>query len=222
MVIHPSLADFIICPQCQGGLDFAAKDHVYVCKNCRLCFNAPTGGAHLLMEHAASVTEKGTLVPLSQDYIALHPTQGPVAEIPHPSGKAPASLRLPKGSCLAVVRATDADTQHAENLDITSYLNDTAKAMLASFMKSRSRSKQRTDPDSRFFYNFRRLPDLVIKDHAISKAHCLFFYDDSGAGVVDLFSRNGTYVNGKEIEACALSRGDIVHFGQSAVEIQPV
>lgn len=62
--------------------------------------------------------------------------------------------------------------------------------------------------------NLRRGPDILLADDRISRTHAMFFLDEDGASVVDLFSTNGTMVNGQSVDDADLHDGDIVHIGE--------
>ncbi len=62
---------------------------------------------------------------------------------------------------------------------------------------------------------FQRLQDIYFHDGAISRLHAMLFYDEAGVGILDLVSKNGTYVNGVEVESKILKRGDLVMVGST-------
>ena len=58
--------------------------------------------------------------------------------------------------------------------------------------------------------------DFELADPEVSRRHAVFHQVDSGIGVEDLGSRNGTHVNERRIEGItALSDGDRVRFGNT-------
>lgn len=64
--------------------------------------------------------------------------------------------------------------------------------------------------------------DLHLPDEELSRNHCLFEPDgEAGLRVLDLASANGTYVNGKQLEALAqtLKAGDTVEVGSSVLSV---
>jgi pSer/pThr/pTyr-binding forkhead associated (FHA) protein len=81
-----------------------------------------------------------------------------------------------------------------------------------------------TDPDQPF--TFRLLPnsmktigrapraDFVVDAALVSRLHCRLTLDDSGLGVEDLDSTNGTWVNGRKIERAPLTAGDKLRVGR--------
>ncbi len=67
--------------------------------------------------------------------------------------------------------------------------------------------------------SFHRMPDLSLSDGATSRLHAMLFNGPSGVGVLDLVSKNGTFVNGVEVESKLLKTGDIVTIGGSKLRI---
>ena len=58
--------------------------------------------------------------------------------------------------------------------------------------------------------------DVELVDPDVSRRHAAFHRVDSGIGIEDLGSRNGTFVNDEKISGIAtLSRGDRVRFGNT-------
>ena len=58
--------------------------------------------------------------------------------------------------------------------------------------------------------------DIVVTDDLVSGRHMKLFSKNSGFWVEDLGSRNGTFVNGKEVkEPYQMTNGDLVKVGQS-------
>ena len=81
-----------------------------------------------------------------------------------------------------------------------------------------------TDPSQPF--TFRLVPnsiktmgrapraDFVVDAALVSRLHCRLTLDDSGLGVEDLESTNGTYVNGRKIQRAPLLSGDTLKVGR--------
>ena len=65
--------------------------------------------------------------------------------------------------------------------------------------KSQSPKKEAISP--RFLGDYVRDADFLIDDSAISRTHIILYQDDENVRILDLVSKNGTYVNGKEIES---------------------
>jgi pSer/pThr/pTyr-binding forkhead associated (FHA) protein len=81
-----------------------------------------------------------------------------------------------------------------------------------------------TDPDQPFTFRLLhnaiktigRAPraDFVVDAALVSRLHCRLTLDDSGLGVEDLESTNGTWVNGRKIERAPLAAGDKLRVGR--------
>jgi pSer/pThr/pTyr-binding forkhead associated (FHA) protein len=58
--------------------------------------------------------------------------------------------------------------------------------------------------------------DVPLRDPDVSRRHAQFHQVDSGIGIEDLGSRNGTYVNEQKVSGIAtLTEGDRVRFGNT-------
>lgn len=68
---------------------------------------------------------------------------------------------------------------------------------------------------------FLRGNDIPLKDIAISRLHAMLFYDESGTiGILDLVSKNGTFVNGAEVESKILKKGDLITVGGTKIRFE--
>jgi pSer/pThr/pTyr-binding forkhead associated (FHA) protein len=91
----------------------------------------------------------------------------------------------------------------------------------------------RTVPGSQPDKTFRILPgaprtlgratgaDFIVDAALVSRVHCrLTLLEDGGLEVLDLESTNGTYVNGRRVEAAALSPGDRLGVGRVELVVE--
>ena len=63
--------------------------------------------------------------------------------------------------------------------------------------------------------------DLVIEDAQVSRRHARLTPADYGAGIEDLGSRNGTYVNGMQIHsAVGAQPGDTISVGTASLQLR--
>ena len=62
---------------------------------------------------------------------------------------------------------------------------------------------------------------LQIKDKSMSRTHCRIDRTETGWKVVDLASRNGTFVNGEKFPEKELKPGDVVKIGNIPVTFEP-
>jgi hypothetical protein len=68
---------------------------------------------------------------------------------------------------------------------------------------------------------FIRGPDFQVRDLAVSRLHAMIFFDESGeVGILDLVSRNGTFVNGVEVESKILKKDDLISLGGTKIRFE--
>src|SRR4051812_44534212 len=63
-------------------------------------------------------------------------------------------------------------------------------------------------------------PCLVLRQSQVSRQHASIETSDSGYRVRDLQSRNGTFLNGRRVEAAELHDGDLVRIGSTLLLFQ--
>jgi pSer/pThr/pTyr-binding forkhead associated (FHA) protein len=57
--------------------------------------------------------------------------------------------------------------------------------------------------------------DLTIRDRLASRLHCSLEFKDGAWHVHDMNSRNGTYVNGRQVKSAQLAVGDRIRIGDT-------
>jgi type II secretory pathway predicted ATPase ExeA len=63
------------------------------------------------------------------------------------------------------------------------------------------------------------LSDIVLLDQFVSSQHALLIRDENAVVLVDLRSRNGTYVNGRRIQSKVLLHNDIIALGDHRLKM---
>lgn len=63
------------------------------------------------------------------------------------------------------------------------------------------------------------LSDVVIKDQFVSNQHALLIRDKNAVVLVDLKSRNGTYVNSRRVQSKVLLHDDIISLGDHRIKM---
>ena len=63
-----------------------------------------------------------------------------------------------------------------------------------------------------------RLCDVTLKSKVVSRHHALVINSALGVKVLDLGSKNGTFVNGRRIKKCTLLNNDKITIGDCRVE----
>lgn len=67
--------------------------------------------------------------------------------------------------------------------------------------------------------SFVRDPDFLVDDASVSRTHAVVYQDEKGVHLLDLVSKNGSFVNGKEVEQQGLKDNDIINLGQASVRV---
>ena len=62
--------------------------------------------------------------------------------------------------------------------------------------------------------------DVIVDDGLVSRHHCQLKLQHGAYGFADLGSRNGSFVNGHQVNEIALGPGDIIRIGSTEIEFQ--
>lgn len=124
---------------------------------------------------------------------------------------APFSVEL---SSAIVQRRPEDDTKEVVNKDAVQYLGKATKIIVSRLTLSKD-GNETSFPLTRDTQTLgrHRNNDIVINDPKCSSFHARIDRTQEGFTVIDLKSRNGTYVNGKRIEQVRLKTGDEVRVG---------
>lgn len=68
--------------------------------------------------------------------------------------------------------------------------------------------------------SFERDLDVGLQDDSISSRHAMIFVDEAGASLLDMASRNGTFLNGKRTPSAELALGDLIRIGETRIEVR--
>jgi len=63
------------------------------------------------------------------------------------------------------------------------------------------------------------LSDIVVRDQFVSKQHALFIRDKNAVVLIDLKSRNGTFVNSRRIQSKVLQHDDVISLGDHRLKM---
>jgi hypothetical protein len=133
------------------------------------------------------------------------------------------TFEVEKGTCRTIGRAFDKQKTKIFSPDSVMPLDEEAKKLVIKyvaqqFQKSGTPEKTKGEKD---VGGFIRGSDFHIRDPGVSRLHAMIFYDHSGAvGIIDLRSRNGTFVNGAEIEFKILKKGDLITIGDTKIRCE--
>jgi hypothetical protein len=137
-----------------------------------------------------------------------------------PAAPAPAAAEPPAApfsvelSSAIVQRRLEDDTKEVVNKDAVQYLGKATKIIVSRLTLSKD-GNETSFPLTRDTQTLgrHRNNDIVINDPKCSSFHARIDRTQEGFTVIDLKSRNGTYVNGKRIEQVRLKTGDEVRVG---------
>ena len=125
-----------------------------------------------------------------------------------------------KRTCRATGRAVgDPNKTSVLNVDVTLSIDSDTKGLILQYIQGQFRRPQegKAEAGDNQFGSFQRVSDVVFKDQTLSRLHAMIFFDDVGVGVLDLVSKNGTFVNGEEVESRLLKKGDTIELGETKV-----
>lgn len=223
----PNQRDYLACPKCKGDLDSVQDQSGLLCKACRLVYPIRNGVPVMLIEESS-------------------PFQGAVASSHSPREKGGASpsqtgdrcvflivegknkgekIELEKGICRAMGRSlAEMDRTKVFNVDSAISLDETSKKIVLQYLTKQFQKKPTTVQKTgtqESLGGFLRGADFQVRDLAVSRLHAMIFYDESGlVGILDLVSKNGTYVNGGEVESKILKKGDLITIGGTKIRFE--
>lgn len=210
-MINEQLLDILVCPKCKGAISVVEGGRALLCEECQLKYPVRENIPIMLVEEAVDLRRQDEResvdahVPAATFRIIDGPNRGQV-------------LHIEKKTCKAIGRAL-ADTVKTEifNVDLTLALDDSTRGLILQYITRQFRKSGKTQGKSASgeLGYFRRTSDIVLDDISVSRLHAMIFYDDAGVGILDLVSKNGTFVNGEEIESRLLQKGDAVEIGES-------
>lgn len=209
MAFSEEMLSWVACPQCRGTLKYT-REEVLLCVHCRICFPIEEGIPNLSLDAALPLSEEGSLIP-RQAVATFVIEKGPDHGV---------AFHLERGTCKGVGRHLDDPNQtQVYNIDFTMSLDEETKKLILSYLSKTLGKKKVIEkaPPVSELGGYRRVADLILNDPAVTRLHAMIFFDEKGAGIIDLVSRNGTFVNGREIEASLLKPGDEVRVGETII-----
>ena len=208
MTVRPELLEILVCPRCRAKVSYDTGKQGIVCKHCELLYPVQGDIPVMLEDEAFPLREGGSSMSGGKRVVA-------VFEITEGKNKGQV-VKLPEGTCKAIGRSLDdINKTQVFSMDFTMSLDDFTKKLIMNYIAKKSPQDKKINQEASTdtIGNFKRLPDLVLDDPAISRLHAMIFHDSNGAGVLDLVSKNGTFVNGEEVESKSLQNGDLVEVG---------
>lgn len=213
MTLDKKLLETLVCPQCRGALDPVEGGWALVCDRCKLKYPVRDGIPMMLAEEAVDL--RGGSHPVQTGNVKLPRVMFRVIEGPDSN----MTFHLEHGTCRAIGRASsDTSRTMVFNVDLAMALDESTKGLVLKYIEKQfgkgiAGAKQKSGN----LGGFRRTSDVVLTDTSLSKLHAMIFSDATAVGVLDLVSKNGTFVNGAEVESKVLKRGDKIEIGDTTI-----
>lgn len=214
MDIPKDLLAYLACPQCHNSVRASRDQEAIVCQKCQLLYPVREGIPVMMVDQAIPVGEASVIESsaMAGKTVEIEVVEG------HNKGLV---VKMPKGSCRAIGRALE-DTERTQIIEEHAIigLDDSTKQLVLNYITQQQGGEKAAKPASvSDLGSFQRLPDLSLTDSSISRLHAMLFHGSSGVGILDLVSKNGTFVNGVEVESKFLSPGDVVTVGHSKLRL---
>ena len=199
-----ALKEILRCPRCRGDVEEEGGGRTLRCPKCQLTYPVRDGIPQMVVEEAIPTGDgsKPEAIKQMSFKVSAGPEQG-------------MAFQLDTGTCRAIGRASqDAQRTSVFNMDLTLSLDEGTKVLILRYI-----TRQFGDAESGqgMLGGFRRVADIVLTDLSLTRLHAMFFASQDKVGILDLVSKNGTFVNGQEVESCFLRPGDIVELGETKI-----
>lgn len=210
------LLDILVCPRCKTSVTEVDDGRALLCESCKIKYPVRDGIPIMVTDEAVDI--RTGMHAFNTSPGKYPPTGFRVIEGPDEN----MTFQLERGTCRAIGRASaDPNKTAVFNVDIALELDETTKRLILQYVAKQFRkAKQGPDGGGDKIGFFRRVPDVILTDQGLSRLHAMLFYDEIGIGVLDLVSKNGTYVNGKEIESKLLVKGDVIEMGDTTISFE--
>lgn len=216
MVLDQQLLEVLACPKCKGKVSPVEGERALVCERCRLQYPVRDGIPVMLVEEAvdlrrAARAPESSAVRLGR--LSFRVVEGPDVNM---------TFQLERGTCRAIGRGEGvSDKTTVFKVDIAMALDESTKGLILRYINRQFRgvSGERAVGGNKLG-RFRRASDIVLTDLGLSRLHAMLFADEAGVGILDLVSKNGTFVNGQEVESKILTPGDMIEIGETRIAFE--
>ena len=215
MPLDAKLLEILVCPQCKLELTSVEGGHGLVCSHCQLRYPVRDGVPVLLIEEASDLrANKSKQFSAAKQYpcVKFKIIEGPDLNM---------LFEIEYGTCRAIGRGSiDTNKTTIFNVDIALALDDDTRSLVLQYIARQFKKHGKSSTTGEVLGQFRRAPDVVLTDSSLSRLHAMMFADESGVGILDLVSKNGTFVNGAEIESYMLKKGDVIELGETTISFE--
>lgn len=213
MPLDERLMELLACPQCKVGMKEVDAGKGLLCERCNLKYQVKSGIPILVSAEAIDLrggsATQGASVKLPR--VMFRVTEGADSGM---------TFHLEQGTCRAIGRATvDPNRTAVFSVDIAHALDEGTRSLILQYIGRQFARKaaQASQPAKDSLGALRRTSDIVMSDPSLSRLHAMVFSDGEHVAILDLVSKNGTYVNGHEVESHMLEKGDVVEMGDTVI-----
>lgn len=140
-----------------------------------------------------------------------------------PGKKKQKTFEVKQEHCVVLGRSIMMD----ENLDITyvgqgpskRQLDHSTRNLIDKMLYQSHESQTDLSRADKFLGGFHRDEDILLEDKSVSRSHALLFQDHEGVWLLDLVSKNGSYINGVEVEKAKLKNNDVINIGAVSMRV---
>lgn len=210
-MLAPMLLDLIVCPRCQGRLSEEAGGQRLECSACHVLYPVRDHVPHLVLDEAIDLRS-------GEKSISKTEGQAAVKFREKQAQSAPRSFYLENGTCKVIGRPPqDPNRTVVMHIDMPLVLDENIKEIIHQYIRKQFSQSDVQSAKNRELGRFRRTADVMLDDASTSRLHAMIFFDGHVVGILDLVSKNGTFVNGQEIESRVLKIGDVVEIGDTKI-----
>lgn len=214
MSLDQKLLEMLVCPQCKGEISQVEGGLGLVCNRCKLKYPVRDGIPAMLVEEAVDL-RTGSRGP---DELSVRLPRSTFRVVGGPDTNM--TFQIEQGTCRALGRGgVDPNRTAVFNVDIALALDDSARGLILQYIgrQFRDAGSSSSKGKGERLGHFRRAADIVLTDSSLSRIHAMVFSEESKVGILDLVSKNGTFVNGQEVESKMLARGDTIELGETTI-----
>lgn len=222
-VIRDYIGD-LACPSCLSYKLLPTKENIIICQGCLMGYKMAQGVPDFRLENAISFKKR-----ISQAKSGVNA----VVTILMGDQKNE-SFEIKLGHCVVVgrlnIQSDDDDYTVVGSLhgpkNTFSQLDSSNQKLVEKYLSKQNTSFRAGNRDDvlkghqKFLGNFIRQPDVLLKDGAVSRSHAILYQDERGVHVIDLLSKNGSFINGQEVERATLQNNDILSMGNMSLRLQ--
>lgn len=212
MTIPKDLVSLLVCPISLGPVRLSTDEKWVVCPQSQMQYPIRDGVPIMIAEEGVrmgQIADEEEVPVSSENEILIYIAEGKNKGL---------EVSLPLGGCRAIGRSLD-DMESTQVFDSSGIvgLDDNTKQLVLTYVTKQFQASQQDVAGD--IGAFRRMPDISLSDSAVSRLHAMVFHGPNGVGILDLVSKNGTFVNGAEIESKFISSEDVVTIGSSKIRI---